>query len=292
MPAERHAVVLPVGPGHAQNVLDTIDSIMFYSGAEMTLIIVDDHTDDGTYAALQSVKDKRIVLLRNAKGFGYAGLQVSTARALQECARRGPFDLVLRIDTDALVTGSQVCNLARGFLERNPHVGICGRHMIDYSGRSKRYDMHTRTMIERVGFPPRADRHEGGIGWIANLALRNGWGLGENIFGGAYFLRFECVRRMIDMGFFENIEDPRTWISEDVFFTMCALATGYDRAHFAAPTAPLALTFECMPALAADLKTAGMEIIHSVDKGPRTSAAENGGLTPREYFRRFRKAGQ
>jgi hypothetical protein len=285
----KHAVILPVGPGKTENVLDTIDSILFYEGLGITLFVVDDCTNDGTFEALRKIDDERIVLIRNQRSFGYHGLHVTVANALRECVKRGPYATVFRIDWDALITGSGVCDLAFELLEKNPHVGIFGRHLINYDGTSKRYNMHTQSLLDMKAYPTRDDKAEGGISWICDLAIRNGWGLGENIFGGAFFMRFQCVQAMLDKGFLDDIENPNGWVIEDVFFTMCALAAGFDRAHFAAPTAPLALAFRGLPASAEELHRAGMKVIHSVDKGPWTTREENGGLTPREFFARLRR---
>jgi GT2 family glycosyltransferase len=289
--AERYAIVLPVGPGNIANTLDTIDSILHYSDERVALFIVDDHTEDGTFEALSALTDDRIVLLRGERSFGYRGLHATVAIALRAIVAVGGFTLVFRVDWDALITGPGVCEEAATFFERNPHVGICGRHLINYDGSSKTFDMHTRSMLERVGWPPRDDDREiGGIGWIANMALKNGWGLGENVFGGAFFIRTEAVERMLELGFLDYIDNPDFWVIEDVFLTMCVLATGFDRAHFAMPLAPLALAYGCLPAPAAELYSRGMKVLHSVDKGRFTTAEENDGVTPREFFRRIRES--
>ena len=44
----RYAVVLPVGPATIKNTTDTIESILFHSGRNVTLFVVDDCTEDGT----------------------------------------------------------------------------------------------------------------------------------------------------------------------------------------------------------------------------------------------------
>src|ERR1700712_4226156 len=121
---ERYAVVVPVGPGNLANTLDTIDSILFYNGDNITLFIVDDHTQDGTFEALGALADERIVLLRGDKSYGYRGLHATVAIALRAIVEAGGYSLIFRVDWDALITGSGVCEDAAEFFEQNPHVGI------------------------------------------------------------------------------------------------------------------------------------------------------------------------
>jgi len=285
----RNAVVMAVGPGAIANTLDTIDSLLFYASADTKLFLVDDCTADGTYPALQAIGDPRIVLLRNDRPYGYAGLLATLATGFRACLARGPFATVLKFDTDALMTGPGVFDDVWDFLHLNQHVGICGRHLLNYDGGSKSFRTHTAAMLQRCGFPPRDDRAEGGFGWICAAAMRRGWGLGENIFGGAYFLRYACLAKMAAHGYLDPVTRPANWIAEDVYYTMCAVATGYDRAHFAAPLAPLALAHGCLPTSVAALHADGMKVLHSVDKGRWTTAEENDGMTPRAYFRRVRQ---
>ena len=285
----RNAIILPVGPGQIENTLDTIDSILHFIDPKDTLFVVDDFTQDGTHQRLAEVRHDQLRLIRNERSYGYLGLHVTVANALRYCVSQGPFAVILRIDWDALVTGPHLFSEVARFLDANRHVGICGRHLINYDGSSKTYRMHTESVLTKIGYPPPDDRMLGGIGWICRLALLNGWGLGENIFGGSYFIRYECVEAMIENGFFDQIDDPKYWLIEDVFMTMCAMATGFDRAHFAAPIAPFAFAYRNLPAPPAELAARGMKVVHSVDKGRWTSAEDNGGVSAREFFRRQRR---
>jgi hypothetical protein len=287
----RNAIILPVGPGQIENTLDTIDSVLHFIDPKDTLFVIDDFTQDGTYERLVEIRHDQLSLIRNERSYGRLGLHATVANALRYCVSRGPFGVILRMDWDALVTGPDVFSEVAQFLDANRHVGICGRHLINYDGSSKTYRMHTEDVLNKIGYPPPDDRQSGGIGWICRLALLNGWGLGENIFGGAYFIRYECVTAMIGSGFLDQLDNQAQWLIEDVFFTMCALATGFDRAHFAAPLAPFALAYRDLPASPAELAARGMKIIHSVDKGRWTSAQDNGGVTAREFFRAHRRGG-
>jgi hypothetical protein len=286
-----NAIIVPVGPGNVENSLDTIDSVLHYIDIGDELVVVDDCTTDGTYDRLTELKHDQLTLLRNASPKGYRGLHVTVSGALRHLASRGPFGVVLRLDWDALVTGPAVFDEVARFLDANRHVGICGRHLMNYDGSSKSYRIHTEDALNRIGYPPHDDRDSGGIGWIARLAQLNGWGLGENVFGGAFFLRFECVEAMLVDGMLDRLDDERQWLIEDVFFTMCALATGYDRAHFAAPIAPYAFAYRDLPAPVPELIERGIKVVHSVDHGRWASAEQNGGLTAREVFRRHRQGG-
>jgi hypothetical protein len=287
----RNAYIVPVGPGNVENSLDTVGSVLHYIDAGDQLIVVDDFTSDGTFERLAELSHPQLTLLRNDRSNGYRGLHVTVAGALRHLTSLGDFGIVLRLDWDALVTGPRVFDEVARFLDANRHVGICGRHLMNYDGSSKSYRIHTEDALNRIGYPPPDDRESGGIGWIARRAQLNGWGLGENVFGGAFFLRFECVEAMLADGLLDRIDDPRYWLIEDVFFTMCTLATGFDRAHFAAPIAPYAFAYRDLPASPAELIARGVKVVHSIDHGRWSSAEANGGLTAREVFRQRRQRG-
>ena len=65
----KSAIVIPVGPGK-ESAVDTLESVAFYSAEPHLIVIVDDHTQDGTYEALTSRKRANWRILRNPRPMG------------------------------------------------------------------------------------------------------------------------------------------------------------------------------------------------------------------------------
>src|SRR5262249_30360913 len=132
-----------------------------------------------------------------------------------------------------------------------------------------------------------------GPSWAGYLwaAEANGYRRGDNVFGGAYFITRDCLLAAQELG---GLRVPWAWhskIMEDVYFSMLTLAAGFRLAHFAAPDGPLCMEWRGLPFPARDLHASKFKLVHSVDKGPNTGPAENGGKTAREVFRELRRNG-
>jgi hypothetical protein len=284
-----YAVLVPVGPGNQANVLDTLASLFHFCPADCRIFLVDDCTSDGTYDLLRGFKDPRVSVLRNSRPQRYNGLVRTLALGLTEIAKIPGMRLVLKTDTDALMTGHGVFEDAAAFVHAHPRVGIFGRHLINYDGTPKDFSVLTAFFQREMRFPRNLIPGRTGYMPILHQALKNGWQLGENVFGGAYFLTGDCLRKMAALGHLDLSRSTRTAVAEDSYFTMCAVAAGFDRAQFAYPVGPMGLAYTGLPAPAKVLAEAGMKIVHTVDKGKFTSRDENGGLTPREFFAQLRE---
>jgi hypothetical protein len=193
------------------------------------------------------------------------------------------------MDTDALITGAGLIDDVVTYLAHNPTAGIFGRHKIEEDGTIRPYRMHTSTIYRELS-RPRLTRGVPPYAPIARLAMANGWGMGENVFGGACLISWPCLETMVRRGY---LDPPRRrWnsrIADDVYFSMCAVAAGFELGHFAAPTGPLCLAWRRLPLPAREIEAKGYKLVHSVDKGQNTSREDNGGMTPREYFRAIRR---
>jgi hypothetical protein len=197
---------------------------------------------------------------------------------------------VLKMDSDALVTGYGLFDDALAFMAQNPKVGIFGRHLINADGSVKSYKMHTDLMNHEMSVSRRLLGRLPSWYPVAKQALKAGWNLGENVFGGGCFITWDCIREMQKRGFFDlDLGRWRSRLPEDVYLTMCAVAAGFDRAHFAAPDGPLCMAWRDLPFPAREIYRKGYKLIHSVDKGKNISPEQNDGMTAREYFYRMRR---
>jgi hypothetical protein len=284
------AIVVPVGPGK-EAVLDTLESVECYCAEPHLVVIVDDHTQDGTYDALVSRKRANWRILRNPRPMGCIRLVHSLCSAFRLILSETRCSLILRLDQDALIVKPGVLSDALAYMRVNPSVGIFGVYDRDYN-RPRSFESH-RSLIRRemsslrklVGLQP---------AWapLFRLAQQRGYRSGENVFGGAYFVSRPCLEALDEL---QVLNVPYHWQSklmEDVYFSMAAVAAGFTLGHFAAPTGPLCLEWRGLPYPARELAESPYKVVHSVDKGKNTDRDANAGMTAREYFRAIRRQEQ
>jgi hypothetical protein len=280
-------VVIPVGPGSAAEALDTLDSVHTWFPADHHVVLVDDRTEDGTWEQLQPAAGDRVHVLRNPRHHGWVGLPHTLGPAFQWAVGQFASPFVVKLDSDALITGPDLVEDIGRFMAANPTVGMFGRHLINVDGTIKSFAMHTDGVRNETAFP------EGQRPWwtpICEVAADRGWGRGENVFGGCYVLTTPCVEAMAAAGYLDPDWDTwRSSMSEDVYFTMCTVAAGFERGQFGVPNGPMALAWRGLPCPPSVVLEHGWSVVHSVDKGAFTTAEENGGRTAREIFRAHRR---
>ena len=106
-----------------------IESILRQSESRFEFLIIDDGSQDGSAGMIESFKDPRIRLIRNATNRGLA----ASLNAGLEVAR-GTY--IARLDADDVALPDRLA-LQLDFLERNPDIALLGSNaiMVDASGR-------------------------------------------------------------------------------------------------------------------------------------------------------------
>jgi hypothetical protein len=283
----RTAVVIPIGPGK-ETALDTLESVACYCAEPHLVVLVDDCTADGTYEALLLNKRPNWHILRNSRPLGRLRLVQTLCSAFRFIACQSHCDLVLRLDQDALIIKHGILTDALEFSRANPSVGLFGVYERDYN-RPRSFDSHQRLISAELGWlrallglrPPWAR--------LLRLAESRGYRRGDNVFGGAYFITHTCLAALQEVGALNVPYDWHSRLMEDVYFSMAAVAAGFELGHFAAPDGPLCLEWNGLPYPAEQLAKSHYKLVHSVDKGENTDRNANEGKTAREFFRGIRR---
>ncbi len=309
-------IIIPCGPC-SETILDTAESIDYYCPEPHEIVFVDDCTKDGTYETLVSSKRSHWHILRNERPNGFLRLVHTLCFGMRYIYKMFKCRCVLKMDSDSLIIGSGVITDALEYMEANPHMGMFGVYEVDYNkprtfaAHKKQMDNAVLRWRRMVGLRP---------SWSDMLRVAEGKGYrrGENISGGGYFITRRCLDAIAELGYlnvpyswysnviqylFDTIQHvigmrlPYSWhgrLAEDVFFSMATVASGYKLGHFAAPDGPICVALRGLPYPAKELLRRGYKIVHEPDKGPNTSALENGGVNARMFFRiiRERQKGQ
>ena len=280
------AIIVPVGPGR-ESALDTLDSVVRYCQEPHIVVIVDDHTSDGTYEGIVGARYPNWHILRNARTLGVPGLVQTLCLGYRHVLEHTSCSLVLRLDQDALIIKPGVLTDALQYASDHPTVGLYGVYEQDYN-RPRSFEVHRRLITQETRWWRRMVRRIPAWAPLLALAEHRGYRRGANVFGGAYFVTRNCLTAMDALG---ALAEQSTWnsrIMEDVYFSIAAVAAGFDLGHFAAPEGPLCMDWRKLPHPAEELARSRYKIIHSVDKGPNTGPYKDG-RTARGVFRSLRK---
>jgi glycosyltransferase involved in cell wall biosynthesis len=280
------AVVIPVGPGK-DTALDTLESVEHYCPEPHVVVIVDDHTTDGTYEALLEARKPHWHILRNAQPHGYYRIVHSLAAGFKFVIDHTECGLIFRLDQDALVIKPGLVAESLDYMRMHPRVGIFGIYEVDYN-RPRDFQFHTALMSREIEWSRLLSRRAASWRRFLRMAERKGYRRGDNVFGGAYFMTRQCVDAIARI---DALDVPWDWHSdlmEDVYFSMVAVAAGFEMGHFAAPDGPLCMDIRQLPYPAAELVASKYKVVHSVDKGPNTGTQDNNGKTARQVFREVR----
>lgn len=240
-------LVMAVGPRERLGALELLDSARVYFQGPYRVVIVDDSGEIETWWALTRYPEADVLHNWRRRGFRY--LLASLQRAYRHVLRRYECEAILKVDTDALITGA---GLDRDILETvraHPTLGLAG----------------SRSWPERedANWGRRLEENMAMWGPLIHQAARHGYQRGESVLGGAYVLSRSCLVAIDAAGFLRlTPSGPR--IAEDVTFSLFVRAVGYEIWELAGPTQPFALAYRGLPMPPREVLARGKKVIHSV----------------------------
>src|SRR6185369_8516187 len=129
-------VVIPVGPDTRPEFLaDTIESFMHYTISSYKVIIIDD-SHQGIGMIVQKSYPHTDVLHTERISGSMTGLYITLSVAYSYVLKKYDFNLLLKLDTDALVIGPHPEADALKLFASNSRMGIAGQYPCEYNGNS------------------------------------------------------------------------------------------------------------------------------------------------------------
>lgn len=244
-------LAMAVGPGTRLGALELLDAARLFLRLPYRVIVVDDSGELGTWRALARYPE--VDLLRNWHRTGLQDLMRSLQRAYRHALDRYQFQALLKLDTDALVTGSGVDLDILEVLRAHPDVGMIG---------ARRWrDQQQHLWKAHLEANPSMWRR------LIETAERNGYVRGESVLGGAYAVSYPCLAAMASRGFLSLVPSgPR--IAEDVVFSLFTCAAGYRLYDLSGAGQPLAMAWRGLPMPARQVLAEGKKVIHSLKFAP------------------------
>lgn len=244
-------IVIPVGPTcDLANVQDTLDSISFYTKNAKVVIIDDSHN---TKIKRLDHKDLDLDIIVTPVNYGKnAGLYLSLSQAFTHVVQRYAFQVLLRMDTDALFIGSKPEAEAIEFFNHYPNVGIAGSYKYGYAGGRRIFaNAKLQLLIEMSPISLlRGLSRINGIIWFFQLVLkarRNGYVMGEHVMGGACFYSYNCIKKLYDNKLLSQSKIQWSKLQEDMLFALMIKSVGMDLSDFQNYKCPLGVKWQGLP---------------------------------------------
>jgi len=291
-------VLMPVGPNcKLSYIFDTIESIYFYMGDKTPIIIVDDSMQGKGKQIVEQFPN--VNLITNVKGvrgrinYGlHAGLYLTLSKGLEFAVENYDFEVLLRLDTDALIIDYHPELDAIEHFKSHPDLGLIGSFRIDCNGDLRGYAGAQKVLRESLKLNewikhPRS-RTFSWLKWkiLHHIARKNGYEPGDQCMGGAYFMSRQLVEKLyhLELLGMENL----AWIKleEDQLFGLLTYVAGLKLGDFSTGNYSMGLRHKGLPDHPENLVLRGYKVTHSTKFYNEMNEDQI-----REFFRSKRKDG-
>lgn len=255
----RAVYVIPVGPGEWDALADTIASIRHHEGDDVKIVVADDGTHDARRAVVRERYPSVSVIRQRWPTCGPPRQSHMLCRIFEWAVLNFDFDVLCKIDADALVTGPQLADRAAAAFAADPSLGLLGSHGIRADGVAEDYSYDAWVLAHER-------RWSVAVRGLHEAALAGGFD-GAKVHGGVYLMRRSALVDAQATG--RLCWRPPWWtlLSEDIVLTLIICATGYRVGSWGAPGEPIASGQGFLPIAAQRVLDEGVLAVHSVRRG-------------------------
>lgn len=314
------AILIPAGPDTLLHFLaDTVASVQHYIGRTASHILVVDDSRDGRFRGLHHAGHGVTVIDAPDCGEGISAVSqrgslfAKQAAGVRWLMKHVQFDALLKLDTDALVTGPAPHHDAIALWEARSDVGVIGaltrrgdgtdkvdamaRKGRQLSGELRGHGLRWSGAIrDALRHPRRAGagiqrrlRWMTALGRLVGEAERHGYVRGATCTGGAYFVNPRLLSAMENRGLLEPAWSnlcAASGLSEDSIVGLIAYTCGFCLSDPSPDRDVLAINWRGMPMSPDEVVRRGMKIVHPI----RDEVHEEAEV--RAFFAAQRKAGK
>jgi len=257
------AVVIPAGP--RDDVADTLASVLHHTAPPRLVVIVDDTGRDVGTVLEATSPDVKVVRAPPRAAGSHGGLWVKIAAGYRYALAAFDFDVLLRLDADALVIGDGIAESAARRFAADPRLGLLGSYRRGPDGGTRDWSPAAAALRSECSLRGlRRPRSRSVLRGLSAQATARGYVAGEHALGGAYLHSGVAVRAISGHGWLDLPALCRSKLGEDHLFALITVASGFDIGDFGGPDDPLAISWTGLPAAPADLLARGKLVTHSV----------------------------
>ncbi|MBX3065806.1 MAG: hypothetical protein KF726_22700 [Anaerolineae bacterium] len=258
-------VTISVGPPGNRNtfddIMDTVRSVVHYADPDRKIIIQDNSAPLSTGLKIKELVPE-VEVTRAPRNFGiYGGLYKSESYALQYVYENYDFDVLLRMDSDALMVNPGIADAAIPVIAQHPNAGLLGNYLTGGEGIEwpREQLMRQTSVAGYVRDPKRCAM----LRQLIYKAQKNGWELGQHILGGAVIMTPKYIEGVNKAGLLHRDELQRAKLQNDHTYSLLARALGLELVDFNLPNGPMAITWRGLPASPQDLVERGAMVVHA-----------------------------
>ena len=260
---EDSVFVIPVGPNcRPEFVADTIESVQYFAPLARVIVVDDSRRGLGTDLA----ERYRVTTIEASAHGVYGSLYLNLSDGFRE-ALKSPFRVLVRLDTDALVSGEDFEEKAIRCFDADPQLGSLGSFRIGYNriGIRNREWAKRRILLFFALHGWRRPRVALSIVGLLRRAREHGYKLGDSIIGGAAVYRYEAVSALHESGLLGRADLASMGLQEDHIFGLGLLSIGYHLGEFGDKfdDLPMGVDWRTLPASPKELMELGKSLVHS-----------------------------
>lgn len=259
--SKKAVYVIPVGPGDDDHN-DTIKSVLHYADAQAEVVVVDDRGLDGTWRA--EFPSVHVVAAPDAPG-GWGGLYYKLGTGMTFAVENLQFDLLIRMDTDALLIGTGFEEKCAKRFQLDNQVGILGAWKHGPDGSLRDWTPAANVLRSETGIRGlRHPRRALDLQRLTTQALRHGYELGENALGGCYVMSGTLVKTFHERKMLQMSSLIGSMAGEDHIFSLLARSLGFRIGDFSGIGDPMAIKWKGLSASPQLLNEQNRLVIHSL----------------------------
>ncbi len=251
--------MIPAGPREWGPLSDTIESVLAYEGEDAKVVVLDDASSDCRPAVVQARFPEVDVFSRRIPSGGPPRNLPSLMAGFRHALENYSFEVLIKIDTDALVTGSSPSAAAAEYFRRRPEVGVAGTYLQRTDGIAEDYEWDLWVLRHTERWSPSARA-------MMRRARAGGY-QGSKVHGGVYAVSrpaLEAIAASGDIGWRGPWWTP---LGEDFWFSILALANGFQLGSLGGPGEAFAVASKYTPIAKEKVLAEGKVAIHSVRRG-------------------------
>ena len=255
----RGVYLMSAGPGSRTELGEAIESIQHFEGDAAKIVVVDDATQDVRARLLRRDFPAVSVLHRRIPSGGPPGMFGLFASALAWSRERFTFDVLVKMDTDALVTGPGMAARAAEAFAADPGLGMLGTSVQRADGQRVDHSYHLWVVAHERRWSPAIRR-------LDDAARANGWD-GEQAHAGVVVFGREMLDRAARAGWLDWRPPWWTLLQDDAAYGMITRAVGLRTGSWGGPGEPIASGQFLLPIDKQQVLDDGVLAVHTVRKG-------------------------
>ena len=286
--------LVPFYDNDIDGLIDLIDSINYYIKDSYAIVCVNDcKRNENAHLLKELFESEKLINFvpkyqHDQAPNAYGSLWCNLYQGMEYAIKHLTFDYLIKMDTDALVTGNELPKKINEYFMRDRAIGLIGSYRIRADGEKRTRWRWVFYLLYLVYFRKQLSRKSRIWKVCLPRARKNGYSLGESVLGGAYIFSYACIHRMLKLYPCDIIKNDKIYLSgigEDVIFGLLTYASDFKIGEFGSPEDPAVIAQKHLPISKKNVILFEKQIIHSVNKGNDGESEED----VRAFFKFYRR---